>query len=76
MLSRHAQVIMVCSSEASVAAEMELLHAVQSTVAEAGHAHVMVYAADPASSSLEVGHPQVPHQTSLCIMPPPVMYMF
>lgn len=43
------QVIMVCSTEATVGGEMELLQALQGAVADAGHAHVMVYAAEPAS---------------------------
>ena len=41
---------MVCSDEGSLGAEMELLAAVHEIVADAAHAHVMVYAADPARS--------------------------
>lgn len=49
VLACGVQVIMVCSTEATVGGEMELLQALQGAVADAGHAHVMVYAAEPAS---------------------------
>ena len=42
------QVILVCSEEDSLSAEMQMLHAVHAAVAEDGRAHVMVYAADQA----------------------------
>ena len=49
------QVILVCSEEDSLSAEMQLLHAVHAAVAEDGRAHVMVYAADQACK-MEVWH--------------------
>lgn len=49
------QVVLVCSDEDSLSAEMEMLHAVHAAVVEDGRAHVMVYAADQACK-MEVWH--------------------
>ena len=42
------QVILVCSEEGSLSAEMQILQAVHAAVAESGRTHVMVYAVDQA----------------------------